>query len=615
MSIIDSTEAERLALRTAAIQMERATQPFAEDGYLSPEDAALLDPFLEGVSSTMFSAGVDTGGGSAQELREDLANEIDPLKGLNLLGYMNKTAKAVLDAPYIITGRTNIRNPYWGAPTIDPHNPAAAAANSAAINLMLASGNTRHELDDVTRAIDSTLLVPARMELVGAGRGANGLLWIGGDTPIIARANYADMNAAGFSNIRIRDLRITDQRADRTAHWAIDLTNGNSNGLFNCQVDSPLGTLVASKNGIALGTALGSTYTNATFVAALMDTRIVNSKVVMNTTDWTIGGDSQIWSLGRNRSIEAGGGGTIDPGVQIVPGNEAGIYVFSEAGFNVGTLDVQGVFFDGNTVTTNFTGWGIMTAPGIGLDGCIICNNRFWHLNKGGVSLDKLYGSQLHGNVFDNCDSDDTGESDIVILDMYGSNVNNTHKRDSVAPKTGAVRTHTAQAPVVLTGKVAFPTSTVGGEVGFIDVYGDATLNNRSVLQVGGSYKFQLTQTSVPSAIQYRGRTERFANGALSNAAFYSDGSAWHQTSSNRPAQPAGDFNLEGITTSRRVLIVDVTVWTNGPAGATGRCALDAEFSSSGNAVLTLRQLSNGTVYTRSLESTVWQAWVTNSPT
>jgi hypothetical protein len=58
MSIIDSTEAERLALRTAAIQMERATQPFAEDGYLSSEEAGELDPLLEEVMEIMSVAGV-----------------------------------------------------------------------------------------------------------------------------------------------------------------------------------------------------------------------------------------------------------------------------------------------------------------------------------------------------------------------------------------------------------------------------------------------------------------------------------------------------------------------------------------------------------------------------
>ena len=105
MSIIDSTEAERLALRTAAIQMERATQPFAEDGYLSPSEAAELDPLLQGVSSAMFLAGVDTGGGSAQELREDLAVVDDPAKGSGMVGWVRSlladsisTAHQMLDA-------------------------------------------------------------------------------------------------------------------------------------------------------------------------------------------------------------------------------------------------------------------------------------------------------------------------------------------------------------------------------------------------------------------------------------------------------------------------------------------------------------------------------------
>ena len=521
----------------------------------------------------------------------------------------------VLNAPYVITGRTNIRNPYWGAPIIDPHDPAAAAANSTAINLMLASGNTRHELDDVTRAVNSTLLVPNRVEICGAGRASNGLLWVGGDTPIIARSNYADINAAGSSNIRIRDLRITDQKADRSAYWAIDLTNGNSNGLFNCHLDFPLGTVLASKSGIALGKARGGSYAGTTFVPAIMDTRLVNGTVLLNTTDWTIGGDSQIWSLGRDHSIEASGGGTIAPGVQIVPGRDSGLYMFNDSGFNIGTLSVNGVFFDGNTDPANFTGWGIRVAPGIGVVQSIISDNRFWRLNLGGISADKLYQSQVLGNIFENCDSDDTGESDIVISDVYGCKINNTHFRDTIAPKTGVSRTHTTQAPTILTGKVGFPPSSVGGEVGFTTVYGDASLTNRETFQeMNGSSKFALSQSSLPSASTFRDKTVRFGG-----AEWISDGLIWHQISANRPAVTTGNFDLEGITTSRRIYASNMNPgaggWINGPAGVTDVCTLDSEYVTTGFATLRLLNLSTGALYTRWYNNSVWEAWVTNSPT
>lgn len=548
-------------------------------------------------------------------LATSLANSSDPLKGAALWGYRGRDGYEVLDAPYVITGRTNIRNPYWGAPTIDPQDPGAAAANSTAINLMLASGNTRHELDDATRSINSTLLVPNRIELCGAGRAANGLLWIGGDTPIIARSNYTDVNAAGSSNIRIRDLRITDQKADRSAYWAIDLTNGNSNGLFNCHLDFPLGTVLASKSGIALGKARGGSYAGTTFVPAIMDTRLVNGTVLMNTTDWTIGGESQIWSLGRDHSIEASGGGTIAPGVQIVPGLEAGLYLFNDNSFDIDTLVVQGVFFDGNTDPANFTGWGIKSAAGIGLIRSIIMGNRFWRLNLGGVDVPKMYLSDLKSNVFDNCDSDDTGESDINIPDVYGCNIFNTHARDANAPKTGSPRTFTTQPPVILVGKPGFPASDVGGEVGFTTVYGDATLTNRETFHgMHGSSKFMLSQSALPSASTFRDKKVRFG-GAL----WISDGLIWHQISANRPAVATGNFDLEGVTTSRRIYASNMNPgaggWTNGPAGVTDVCTLDSEYIAPGFATLRLLNLVTGALYTRWYNAGVWGTWVTNSPT
>lgn len=527
------------------------------------------------------------------------------------LGGTQKILNNVLDAPYVITGRANIRNPYWGAPTITPDNPTAAAANSAAINLMLASGNTRLELDDVTRTVSDTLLVPSRMELVGAGRAANGLLWVGGDIPIIARSNYTDINAGGSSNIRIRDLRITDQKTDRSAYWAIDLTNGNSNGLFNCQLDFPLGSVLAAKNGIALGKARGGSYAATTFVPALVDTRIVNGTVLLNTTDWTITGDSQIWSLGRNHSIEASGGGTIAPGVQIVPGREAGLYLFNDSGFNIGTLNVQGVFFDGNTDPLNFTGWGIRSANGIGIVQGTISGNRFWRLNLGGVNVTRMYATELSDNVFENCDSDDTGESDIDIPDVYGCNIVNTHFRDAVAPKTGAPRVNVTQPPSILIGKVGFPPSTVGGSVSFTTVYGDASLTNRETfVQMQGSSKFQLSQTTLPNATTFRG-----VNVRQGGAQWVSDGLLWHQISFNRPSVTTGDFNNEAITTSRKIYIPGLAGWTNGPAAVTDVCVLDAEFVAAGFGVLTLRNLVSGAIYSRWYNAGVWQAWVTNSPT
>lgn len=515
-----------------------------------------------------------------------------------------------LNAPYVITGRANIKNPYWGAPTISPDDPAAATSNAAAINRMLASGSTRFELDDSTRAVNSTILVPSRMEIVGAGRASNGLLWTGGDVPIIARANYADLDAAGSSNVRIRDLRIKDLKADRSAAWAIDLTNGNSNGLFNCHLDFPLGSVLSAKNGVAFGKARGGACDSTTFVAALMDTRIVNGSVLLNTTDWTIGGDSQVWSLGREHSVMAGGGGTITPGVQIVPGRNAGLYLFSDAGHNIGTLNVQGVFFDGNTVASNFTGWGIRTAPGVGVVQSIVIGNRFWRLNLGAVNVAKLYSSQLTGNMFDNCDSDDTGESDVDIPNIYGCNINNTHFRDVVAPKTGANRVHTTQPPVILTGRLGFPTSTIGGEVGFVSVYGDASITNRETFhEMIGSFKMELSLPILPNAITFKDKSI-VQGGAL----WFSDGKTWHQASANRPSVSSGNFDIEAAT-SRRIYIPNIAGWSNAPPGATGTCTLDAEYIANGYAVLNVRQLSTGTIYTRWFNAAVWQGWVTNSPT
>ncbi|WP_236526070.1 hypothetical protein, partial [Escherichia coli] len=106
-----------------------------------------------------------------QLLRQNLASNASGL-GVSLAGTTidNKNTQEILDAPYIITGRVNIKNPRWNAPRDNAEDPAAAAANVSAINMMLSAGGKRVELDDKARRVNSPLIYQSSVSIHGAGR-------------------------------------------------------------------------------------------------------------------------------------------------------------------------------------------------------------------------------------------------------------------------------------------------------------------------------------------------------------------------------------------------------------------------------------------------------------
>ncbi|EKQ8002002.1 hypothetical protein P6X15_004720, partial [Raoultella ornithinolytica] len=113
-------------------------------------------------------------------------------------------------APAVITGRVNIRNACWNAPQEGAEDDEAADANTAAINKMIQAEGKHVELDSLRRQINAPLCYAGRINIHGAGRGNPSLVWVGGDAPAIARANYTDKDAKGFPNVRLRDLHIID---------------------------------------------------------------------------------------------------------------------------------------------------------------------------------------------------------------------------------------------------------------------------------------------------------------------------------------------------------------------------------------------------------------------
>lgn len=520
-----------------------------------------------------------------------------------------RTIQETFDAPYVITGRVNIKNAAWGAPVEGAEDPGAAAANAVAINKMLSSGAKNVELDDKARRVNSPLLYRDSLSLHGFGRSCISLVWTGGDLPVIARAAYTDKDARGASNVRIQDLRITDQAEQRISHYTVDLFNGNSNGMERSWVDAPgrlnpdgSRIITADRYGVALGVARNSTLPgNAGFVSHFRDSRITNGTLMVNGTDWYVSG-SELWGSFRKRAIEISGGGTIDGGTQIVPGEEAGIFLFSDVGYDIDTLKLIGVYFDGSTDRTLFTGWGIKSAANIGLISAEIQGCNFWHINQGGIFVSKIHSSRINSN-FRDCDSDDTGEDDIKCDDVAGSNIVNTHFR-STAPKTDIPRTNLG-TPFTITGHTGFPLSTVGGSVSYAGSYSPCKVTNTDVVRsVGGSVMTTFTYTQLPPPQQRKGDVV-----VVSGRAYYSDGSAWRDVSGMTTALETPS-DLRELTGSPEYYTSDITKHSNVPPDVTGAALIHVGYISNGYKVLTLTILKpSGGSYMCVQSNNVWGAW------
>ena len=522
------------------------------------------------------------------------------------------TVGDIVRSPAVITGRVNIVNARWNAPSLYAEEPEAAAANAAAINMMFSAGGRHVELDTKARCVNSPLIYQSSLGIYGAGRETTSLIWTGGDLPALARPNYTDKDAKGFSNVRVHNLKIVDQALERNSYYTIDLFNGNSSGLDNCWVDCPgrydvdgNKIITSDRYGVAMGIARNSTLKGDNgFIFHMRNSRIAKGTLMANGTDGYISG-CELWGDFRNRAVEISGGCTVDGGTQIVPGHESGIFLFNDKGYNIDTLKILGVYFDGSTDVDLFTGWGILSAAGIGLVNAKIIGCDFWNMNKGGIYAAKLYSATIESNNFTDCDSDDTGEDDIYCDDVYGSSIVNVHAR-SLAPKNNNANRVNLGRNYSITAKAGYPLSTLGGSVSFNTTYARSRVTNPTYArQAGGSFASSFPYGALPDAAARYGEVI-----VVNGKPYASDGASWRDMSGDTLALETAT-DLHALTVSLNYYTSDITRHSNYPAGVTGAAFIRIGYISAGYRSITIEILKvSGGIYKQMLSAGNWDAWV-----
>lgn len=353
-----------------------------------------------------------------------------------------KNVQGLVDSPYIITGSVNIANPYWGAPSSDTDDPAAASANHAALQRMLNSGAKRCSIDSKPRFLTNTLIMDTRGQtFAGQGKDDEGIIFYGADIPIISRANPSDINGLGKPGMRVEHMRIADRSATRVNAWSINLTNGDSNGVDNIFLDGIAGLGATANYGVALGLAYGSTLQPSvvpTFVCHIRNSRLSLAKAILNTSD-SYAESNELWGNSRDFALQVGAGANLIQGNQIVPGSQAGLLFKSQNNYMINILRVLGNYFDGS-YTSVVTGPGINCDANSGVITSTFNDNTFWHINNIGAKFTVFNDSEFKG-IFEDCASADAANTpDLYIVSMSGSKIDSTHKRSVNAPKTGAPR-------------------------------------------------------------------------------------------------------------------------------------------------------------------------------
>lgn len=495
---------------------------FENGGVLvNPEDVLVQESTGKVFSgSGVVSPGTDpTSGGFVEQSGKLLKDKLASSDGASQLGttLQGKTTQDIIDAPYIITGSVNLSNPYWGAPTTGTGDPTAAAANHAAIQKMLNSGAKRCSIDSKPRYLTNTLIMDTRGQtFCGQGKDDEGLIFYGGDVPIISRADPTNINGLGKPGMRVEHMRIADRSTTRVNAWSINLTNGDSNGVDHIFLDGIAGLGATANYGVALGLTYGSTLLPSvapTFVCHIRNSRLSLAKMILNTSDSYVE-DNELWGNSRNFSAQIGAGGNLIRGNQIVPGSQAGILFKSQNNFLLNILRVTDNYFDGSYDSV-VTGPGISCDPNSGVITSTFNDNVFWHINGIGASFSTFNDSEFKG-IFEDCASADAANTpDLYVEAMSGSRIDCTHKRSVNAPKTGSARVNLSP-PLQLVATIGAAVNYVKQNVTSPATYSDTQIGNSEyVVDEGKILNRSTNQTPVNGTTQIKNGIAYFCVGGV----------------------------------------------------------------------------------------------------
>lgn len=243
---------------------------------------------------------------------------------------------------------------------------------------------------------------------------------------------------------------ILDNGAGRANTWSVVLNKvARSNVAVNVepgdQYNAIYGALTAAQK---LDLKFGVQVTGNSFTCYLKG-KLSRSSILMESADCHIVEPAVIWSNERRWAIKLLANSTTIEGVQMVPGEEYGIY--SDAA-DITHTQILDNYFDGNTKLQSEIPTGHMIYFTGNLRRSMIGSNRFFIPAKRSIHVGgRLESTPIIMNNFSNGDSADFGFGDVYLGAHQGSAIiGNAFMRDNLAAKTGANRAQPPQPPITV---------------------------------------------------------------------------------------------------------------------------------------------------------------------
>ena len=285
--------------------------------------------------------------------------------------------------------------------------------DSAAINAALKANQSVYAPAG-TYAVKSSILVNRFNELYGNGWGANGL----GGTVFLAESDIEVIASANDDNeslpqVTLRDFIAQCTVSSATTKYQIHLRNPNQLRIEGVKTLSGLSDTDYSTTNVAgiwIENAVGG---DGTYINAIRGCFIQNGGLLIDSgvTDGEIVGNF-IYGHPTAHSLKfktAGGNWIVAFNNFTSPPSSAGVEI---DGGNINHIRIIGNFFDGNPTVLD-SGYGIIVhdAPRVQIIG-----NQIWAMGKSGILATDPVGLIVQGNIFLNCNDDDNGYSDVVIV-------------------------------------------------------------------------------------------------------------------------------------------------------------------------------------------------------
>lgn len=481
-----------------------------------------------------------------------------------------------------------------------------SAAFQMLMNLCKSSNCKVIELGDSTYLIDN-VVIPSDVSIIGSNKYKSILKSY--SNPLNLPILISDDTQG--NNIVLRNLTI-ESSGERT-EYTVKILNKVGVIVDNCYfVRHTIEGSPTDYHGIFIGRKEG---TETTYITKFTNNRVNQCCVTIEGTDGYID-HNEIWGIGCESALHlVKSGNHMISNNQIVGGSVYGaIYCTGWAT----ALKLFGNYFDGSSTIVANVPYGLNVD--CNLTYCTISNNNFWHIYGTAIRVKTCIGCVFSGNVFENNDTSNTGNPDILLENTQSSSItNNSFIRANV--------TRTNKAPVLnITGytSTSYEPIIISGNImrGYLNYSSAIYTPLDSIIKSvnNNSQYFEYIKNNSPyriftsdGEINYISSTDVASDPLASRVYTYLDGgrkprldnltyiNAENMSSANK-------FDFSTIYNKDFLLYIgSSTQVDNAPTWLTGGMWLENYYTANGYCIQKIN--GSGVVYTRTCSNNIWNSW------